>query len=419
VTFSTPPPLPEADMWSLPMTAVDGVVPGARDKRIKAAAPMSGWTDLEFSLMPNNCWKWSWSFALLLGAIPAIKMNPKNDLIRWMKVVVRGRDTESIRGELEERSALYGVENVGCPMLVVHSWNDDLFEPNQILEFYKRLQSEKRLIITNGIHGYDAGRGELLFRNAIWEETRRFFDYWLKDDRENGIDKEPPVKYYQPWDGTMATCETWPPAGFEDSVFYLRGKGPDAVNPGTLEREAPVEEEPSERLINNTVLSLHTSGLPIIRLNVFGGLPIPGMPLSVTGDSASFTTSPLEREATMVGTVKVDLFLASSTSECQVNALLYDVSPRGFCRMVTHCASMRSDLEPGETGEFLFELTACAHMFPAGHRIRLVVCASDPLYVYPSRVPSLYRLFHTGEYPSSLTLPLESAASAKFGFRKG
>ncbi|MBK5092517.1 MAG: hypothetical protein JJE48_03255 [Actinobacteria bacterium] len=68
------------------------------------------------------------------------------------------------------------------------------------------------------------------------------------------------------------------------------------------------------------------------------------------------------------------------------------------------------------TGEFSFELIACAHRFPAGHRIRLVMPASDPLYV---RVPSLYRLFHTVEHPSSLTLPLEKAASAKFGFLKG
>jgi predicted acyl esterase len=391
----------------------------ARDERIKAAAPMNGWTDLDFSLMPNGCWKWNWSLNLLLEGLWAIKMNPKNDLIRWFKNAALGTDLERTRGELAERSAIYSVGEVKCPMLIVHSWNDDLFEPNQILKYYERLKAPKRLIMTNGIHGFDGGRGEFLLRNRIWEETRRFFDYWLKDEKDNGIGDEPPVKYYQPWDMNMATAETWPPDGIEERVFYLKGDNPSAASSGTLESDAPEGSEPVELLVNNTVTNFQTSGLPMLRLNVFGNLPIPGMPFSLPGDSAAFTTAPLEKDTTMVGTAKVEFFISSSTSECQVNALLYDVSPRGFCRFVTHCGAMKSDIEPGEVSQFAFELIACAHRFPAGHRIRLVLCASDPLYVRPSRVPSLYRLFHTAEHPARLTLPLEKEASAKLGFLKG
>lgn len=377
-----------------------------RDPRIKAAAPMNGWTDLNSSLTPNGCWKAVWSIALFIGSLWALKFNMKNDLVRWLKAVVVERNLSAVSEELKARSAIHDVEAVKCPMFIVHSWNDDLFEPNQILSFFEKLDVPKKLVMANGIHGYDAGRGDLLVPNKIWDDARRWFDYWLKDDKDNGIDKEPAVKYYEPWSGKMATAEQWPPEDVADVKYYLRGWHPDAVNSGYLTDAAPDNHEPGELFINNTVSNLQTSGLPMVRLNVFRNLPIPGVPFSIPGDSVAFTSRRLDSELVIVGAPRVDLHVSSSTRECQVNGLLYDVSPRGFCRLVTHCAAMRNDMEPETIEDFYFELIACAHRFPAGHAIRLVLCASDPLYVFPSLVPSFYRLFHTAEHPSSLTLPV-------------
>ena len=377
-----------------------------RDDRIKAAAPMNGWTDLDQSLMPNRCWKAAWSLLLFAGSMWAVKLNPRNDLVRWLMTVIKDRDLGAVEEELRERSAIHQVGEVKCPMFIVHSWNDDLFEPNQILDFYQKLDVPKKLHMANGLHGSDAGRGDLLVPNRIWDDARRWFDYWLKDDRDNGIADEPAVKYYQPWDKKMAEADAWPPPGIEESVYFVRSEHESTINAGVLVADAPDNHEPADLLVNNTVTSLHSSGLPVFRTNVIKNWPIPGTPFSVPGDSAAFTTEPAEREALLVGAPRVNLFVSSSTSECQVNALLYDVSPKGFCRMVTHSGAMRSDLEPGMAGELDFELIACAHRFAPGHRMRLVLCASDPLFVMPSRVPSYYRLFHTAEHPSSLTVPL-------------
>ena len=385
-----------------------------RDHRIKAAAPMNGWTDLNFSLTPNGCWKAFWSIFLFIGSIWALKFDLKNDLVRWLKAVVVERNLMAVSEELKARSAIHDVDKVTCPMFIVHSWNDDLFEPNQILKFFEKLDVPKKLVMANGIHGYDAGRGDIIVPNKIWDDARRWFDYWLKDDKSNGIDKEPAVKYYEPWSKKMATAEQWPPENVQNTEYYLRGQHPDAINSGMLVTEAPGNHEASELFINNTVANLQSSGPPVIRPNVFWNLPIPGVPFAIPGDSVAFTTRKLDREMVMVGAPRVNLHISSSTRECQVNGLLYDVSPRGFCRLVTHCAAMRNDMEPESIEELYFDLIACAHRFPAGHSVRLVLCASDPLYVFPSLVPSLYHLFHTAEHPSCLTLPVmqpEPAAS--------
>ena len=376
-----------------------------KDERIKVAVPMNGWTDLYASLTPNGCWKWIWSLTLFLGSLWAVKFNPHNILVRWLKSVVVERNLGLVKDDLDERSAIFDVEKVKCPMFIVHSWNDDLFEPNQILDFYKRLNVPKKLHISNGLHGFDAGRGDILVPNEIWEEARRWFDYWLKDEK-NGIEKEPPVKYYRPWERRMATAWSWPPENVRESKFYLRGEHPGTINAGMLSEEAPQELEPAELIINNTVSNGHTSGPPMMRPNVIRNTPVPGVPFSIPGDSTAFTTPPLDKEVIMVGAPRLSCFINSSREECQINAFLYDVSPRGFARLVTHGCSMRFDMVPTEVEELRVELIACAYRFPPLHRIRLVLCAADTLFVFPSLNPAYYRIFHRPSYPSSIVLPI-------------
>ncbi|MDD5748346.1 MAG: CocE/NonD family hydrolase, partial [Actinomycetota bacterium] len=376
-----------------------------RDERIKVSVPMSGWTDLYTALAPNGCWKWVWSLFLFVGSLWAVKFDPKNVLVKWLKSVMVERNLSLVRGDLDERSAIYDVGAVSCPMFIVHSWNDDLFEPNQILKFYERLNVPKKLYMANGIHGIDSGRGDIFFPNEIWDEARRWFDYWLKGE-ENGIDEEPPVKYYEPWDGNMADAQSWPPENVEFRKYYLRGDNPATVNSGMLFEESPSGIEPAELLVNNTVSNGHSSGLPILRQKAINKFPIPGVPFSIPSDSAVFTTPVLEKDTVMVGTPYLSSFINSSSHECQLNAFLYDVSPKGIPRLITHGCAMRFDMEEKEIEEFHVEMIACAHKFPEGHRIRLVMCASDPLFVFPSLVPSYYRVFHRSDYPSSLALPL-------------
>jgi putative CocE/NonD family hydrolase len=375
-----------------------------RDERIKAAAPMNGWTDLYYSLLPNDCWKAPWSVALFLGGIWGHRFDPRNDLVRWLWTFIVEWNPKKLRGELEARSAIHDVDKVKCPMFIVHSWNDDLFEPNQVLDFYSKLNVPKRLHISNGLHGLDPGRGDYLVPNSIWDEARRWFDYWLKDDKGNGADSEPQVTFFQPWNKEMGTAENWPPEGFADVAFYLKGAAAESA--GVLSRIAPEGSEPAELIINNTVSSLQSSGPAMVRLNTIGNMPIPGVPFSVPGDSLAFTTEPFTADTALVGAPRLTVYASSSTHECQLNALLYDVSPRGFCRLVTHSAMMKSEMSPGQAEEYDFELIACAHRFKAGHRARLVLCAADPMFVFPSLVPSKYRVHHDAGHTSTISLPL-------------
>ncbi len=377
-----------------------------RDKRIKAAVPMNGWTDLNSSLMPNNCWKAVWSLLLFISAIYGIKLNPKNDLVRWLKEVVTNRDLNGVRKELEERSVVGLHERVNCPMFVVHSWNDDLFEPNQILDFYTKLNVPKRLYITNGIHGFDAGRGNLFVSNDVWYEALDWFDYWLKGDKSAGENK-PEVMYYCPWIAEMRRAASWPPEGICDLIYYLQGNQDGVFARGRLLKNPPYGmKEQAGVIINNTVCSMHSSGIPVIRTKVFKGGPFPTVPFSLRGDSVSYSCEALDQDTILLGVPRVNVFVSSSSSECQLNAFLYDVSPGGWARLVTHGCMMKTDMIPGEITEFEFEMIGCSHRFKAGNKIKLLITSSDPLYVMPSRIPSRYMIHHGKEYPSRVVLPV-------------
>lgn len=376
------------------------------EPRIKAAVPMNGWTDLYRSLAPNGSWKHFWSLLLYITAPTLHRFNPRHVLSNWLfKSAVEMRP-DKIEMELANRSAINTVDKVTCPTFIVHSWNDDLFEPNQVLDYYQRLKAPKKLLITNGIHGSDPLRGDNFKPNQIWIETRRWFDFWLKNERDNGVDKEPEVSFFQPWNRRNGSSRHWPPEGFAEALYYLGGSAME--NCGTLSGSVPSEEEPFDRIINNCVTNLHTSGPPIVPIRAIRNWHIPGIPWSVPGDSAAYTSNTFGSDVALVGAPRVQLFAASTTTECQLNVFLYDLSPKGYAKLVTHGTITRRGLTPGVTGEYGFELVACAHRFNEGHKAKLVICASDPAYAFPVMRPGQYHLKHDVDSPSCLAMPLMS-----------
>ncbi|MBN1289682.1 MAG: CocE/NonD family hydrolase, partial [Actinobacteria bacterium] len=389
----------------------------AYDERIAAAVPMNGWTDLARSLLPDGSWKFAWSMLLFVAAVWGMKRDYNGELAYWLKTVWNGNFDE-VDDRIGGRGAINRIDDIKCPMFIVHSWNDDLFQPNQILDFYEKFNKPKKLYMTNGIHGFDGGRGDFLVRNEAWEKTRRFFDYWLKDEKDNGIMDEPAVEYFQPWDGRMAKTTNWPPPDLALRDYFLRRKPGSEKHEGFLSAEKPDRNEPPGLLINNTVSSLHTSGPPMLRLNALFNLPIPGVPWSISKDSIMFDTSPLEESVEIVGAPSVDLYVSSSSGECQLNVLLYDVRPSGFARLITYGAATKRDVKPGDVNNYRFELVACAHRLKAGHRLRAVLCAANPLHVKPSSIPSAYEVLHDDKFPSGISMPIIVEGAGKAGKAK-
>ncbi|MDY6796326.1 MAG: M28 family peptidase [Actinomycetota bacterium] len=323
----------------------------SRDRRVRTVVPMCGWTDLEKSITLQGTLKIFWRLALLFSASWATRLNPANILYRWTYTIFLKRDEiKSYQADMHSRSAIYEVEKAGCPMLIVGAWNDEFFEPNQMMWYYRKVDAPRMLYFSNGLHGMDPGVGPRLWGKDIWELTRCWFDYWLKEE-DNGILSEPAVRLYRPWTRSYATKEERPPGDVEERDFYLAGENGRRVlseeTPGIHGRAALVPK----------LLSPVSSGPTLLCPRAFG-ITVPGPGRDSGKGYFSFTTDPTDGDYELLGIPELRLTLLSPEERAQVNALLYEVPPKGRPRLITHGTATLEGLNPGDELEVTVELIA-------------------------------------------------------------
>jgi predicted acyl esterase len=371
-----------------------------RDERVRAVAPMCGWTDLNKSLTPQNSVKILWGLALMIGASWATKLNPSNILYRWVTTVLLKRDElESYQDDMGCRSVLEKAEEVKCPMLIVGAWNDELFEPNQMMDYYQRLNAPKMLYISNGLHGLpEPGVGPRLWGKDIWELTRRWFDYWLKGE-DNGILSEPSVRLYKPWMGRVDSESDWPPPDLEFHDVYLRRAN------GEYRMSSKHSGEKETVRIQPSLLTPTSSGPTLVCPKAFG-IPIPGPRREAGKGYFSFSTTPSKKDYEVLGIPRLRLAFRPLSEKTQINALLYDVPPQGLPKLITHGTVTLEYLVPGEEKTVEVELIATDHLLKEGHSLRLTLSGMNLPFVLPVLGEGVEILYGDGE--SRMQIPLRA-----------
>ncbi len=374
----------------------------ARDKRIRTIVPMHGWTDLRYSLVPNGSLKYPWGLALLLTGSWATKLDPRNRLYSWTsRLLFDMKGKEEVLGDLDQRSAIHDVGEVECPVFMVGSWHDDLFDPNQMLKYYEKLDVPKKLYVGFRPHGMDSIAGPRLWSREIWDKAKDWFDYWLKDRTDLPILEEPSFHSRQAWKSVAVSFEDWPPPEVEVETLYLH----NATNGerGSLKDTRPLEPGDSKPLTNNFI-SRATSGPSFLRPQSLG-LPVPGPRKDVEGSFISYVAPPARDDSEIIGAPQVTLNIRPDRETCQVNALLYDAWERGLPRLITHGTCTATGLKPGETNQVYFDLTACDWKLKHGHRVRLTLSASNTLFVRPLYERFRFEVVDDPGSPSMLELP--------------
>ena len=209
----------------------------------------------------------------------------------------------------------------------------------------------------------------------------RWFDRWLKDT-DNGVDREPPVRYFVMGSGKWKSAATWPPGGTIRVDYYLDSDGDAhlAAGSGRLQDEPGAGRKPDryEYDPNDPVPTLWSRALFTE--------PSDRRILDYRQDILIFRTPPLEVEVETVGYPEVVLYAATSAADTDFFARLVDEVPDGPATDVAygmvrarHRLSMDEEnfITPGEVTEYRVLMSPTACMFLAGHRIRLEITSSD------------------------------------------
>ena len=160
------------------------------------------------------------------------------------------------------------------------------------------------------------------------------------------------------------------------------------------------------------------------------------LPLNTRHDILTFQTGELEEDTEVTGHIVMHLWASSSAKDTDFTAKLIDVHPPsddypdGFAMNITDSiirARYRNSwtepelMEPFTPYEFVFHLYPTSNVFRKGHRIRLDISSSNwprfdvnpntggPLGLERRYEIAHQTIFHSGERPSHIVLPLQQA----------
>jgi len=355
----------------------------------------------------------------------------------------------------------YYDQTADIPMLLVSGWYDSYAggTVHNYNELSRRLESDVHLLMGPWTHGGNtrsyAGHVEFGHDAAIPDFYDHFhlrwFDHYLKDitaerfakvmvfvmGTGNGEKDENDRLYHG---GYWLESATWPLAETDFTPYYLH---PDS----SLRREAPKVAASSTTYTfdpDNPVQTIggsFSSTSPVFEPGAYDqreadavfGATLPYLPLKSRDDVLVFQTAPLETDVTVIGPIKVRLFVASTAVDTDFTAKLVDVYPptadfpTGFDMNITDGilraryrdrADRQEMMSPGEIYEIEITPFPTANVFKKGHRIRIDVSSSnfprfdvnpntgEPLGKNRRRIKADNTVYHDAARASHIVLPV-------------
>ena len=267
------------------------------------------------------------------------------------------------------------LEKTNAPTLIVAGWQD-IFLP-QSLQQYTRLRERGVQV------GLTAGawvHADILLRGGttIARESIQWLDTHLAQTRP--LARTTPVRAQLGDRGQWLELAEWPPLDTVPMVWHLH---PD----GRLDTSAPAMDAADDTFSYDPNDPTPTIGGSLIAK---GGY-VDDSAYAARADVLTYETSPLGEDLTVLGAPVVTLAHRTERGDADLFVRLSDVDLKGTSKAV--CETFRR-VAPGDAPVEL-ALNDTAHVFRAGHRLRLTVAGgSFPQY---SRNPG------TGENPLAAT----------------
>jgi ABC-2 type transport system ATP-binding protein len=421
-----------------------------QDKRVDALIPIITWNDLAYSLAPNNTdlrrgvtsitpgvHKKQWtSFFFAVGiadGIAGTAVDPERNVgcpnfdqracESKAQLELLGYPTDSTLSFARGASVASYTKRVDAPTLLVQGEDDTLFNLQEAVATYRALREQGtpvRMVWQSWGHsgGGAPAPGEVdLSADSIRDSYlgRRFLS-WM-DHHVRGRESAPVGPrfcYFRDWVrydtspgragravAKAYACRARYTGADRDATLYFSGTDRLVLNAGRVQagqasytNTGPTPTSYSE-----------TSALEGVAVN----LP----PSDTAGTYVAWTSRPLDAPATLVGSPLLRLHLQAPLAatgqgvdpagQLVLFAKLYDVAPDGS---VTLENRLISPVRVGDvTRPVRVELPGVVQRFEAGHRIRVVVAASDAAYAGNS-VTQPVTVLTSAKRPSLLRLPL-------------
>jgi X-Pro dipeptidyl-peptidase len=269
-----------------------------------------------------------------------------------------------------ERDYLHRAKGVKASVFVVHGLEDYNVMTKAFASWWDEL-AENRVPRKIWLHkdGHGGPRGVTDYQRTL----NRWMDHWLFGV-DNGIMDEPRADVQRP-DGTYQKFADWPAPGSRQSTLHLGAT--NATQPGTLSpRSQSGGVRPRQSFVDRgRELDTDVALLP--------------SPDVANPNRLVYLSPPLPNGAHLSGTPTVSLRASvNNRYAANLTAVLVDYGPdapvmvtRGWMDVQNRRDADRSTpIQQGQEYTFDWDLQADDYVFPAGHRIGLVVVSTDMHY---------------------------------------
>ncbi|MEU2545473.1 alpha/beta fold hydrolase [Streptomyces roseolus] len=348
------------------------------DPRVDAIAPQITYWNLADALFPGGVYKKLWSGILFSMGADARgdacgRFAPEICALKE-RVAVSGAPDAEARALLEARSPSAVGDRVKVPTLIVQGQTDSLFTLDQSDAMARALAANGAPVAVDWASGGHDGGDRETWR--VEDRIGGWFDRWLKED---------------------ASVDTGP------AFRVSRTGGVDSTDGRATLRAATADRYPGLR---EGTRALALTGPPQRFANPAGGAPpavsaVPGLggglgglssslgvglALDFPGQHARFDTAPVTGPLRITGTPTARVRVTSTAPDgsAVLFAKVYDVGPDGRQQVLPAqlVAPVRVE-DAGKGRSVTLTLPAIDHEVEAGHRLRLVVSATDLGYASP------------------------------------
>ena len=322
-------------------------------------------------------------------------------------------------------------ERVRVPALITAGWYDVILGHD--LEHYARMRrsagttearEQTRMVIGHWAHGaasmlqtwtgeVDFGRrstgASVDFGPSLGMMQVDWFKHQLGGDG-GSPDEGPRVKVFVQGVNRWQDEDDWPIPRARRVNWYLRDGGGLTTDTGGA-------DEPYATFVYDPRDPCPTRGGDLVKPPIYVPGPVDQRPLLDRRDVLVYTSDVLSRGIEVIGPVTASLSVATSGPSTDFTVKLCDVHPDG--RTINMCDGIaRMSAAPGAVTRVDVDMWATGVVFQAGHRIRVLVSSSDfPRYERNPNTgqnpweaavfePALQRVFHDGNRPSCVTLPV-------------
>jgi ABC-2 type transport system ATP-binding protein len=358
------------------------------DKRVDAIAPQITYWNLADALFPDGVFKKLWA-GIFFSTGGGCATFEKQLCAMYQRVAVSGKPDAAARQLLEERSPSVVGDRIKVPALIVQGQTDSLFPLGQADAMAKAISRNGAPVDVDWMAGgHDGGDQET---SRVDSRISSWFDRYLKDD--TGADTGPAFRVSR----TGGVDST-------DGQALLRGADSDRY-PGLESGGTRVPLSGREQTISNpaggsppaisAVPGLGGGGLS--QLSSVGV----GLSLDFPGQYARFDSRPLDRGLNITGSPTVRVRVSSDSGEAVLFGKVYDVGPDGRQQVLPSQLVVPLRVENVRTARTVdVTMPAVDHQVEAGHRLRVVLAATDLGYASPE-APASYRVALDG----ALTVP--------------